>query len=212
MHFFPKSGLGEKCMHACSVCFSHVPQPVGCSLPGCSVHGILQARILEWIAAPFSRGSFQAGDWTWVSYVAGWLLYCWASEETPRKEHPSLNVKRQFRTVVSGTHTHTFKCIELVWNFWLLLQLLLMKKFTSYLMIWIHNQVHVSLKQLINLYPMPALFCWPINSPVGHSPYTFDYDTTSTEHFSSNALYWYWGQGLVEGRLGMMTNWLSFLN
>ena len=32
-------------------------QPMNCSLPGSSVHGILQARILEWVAIPFSRGS-----------------------------------------------------------------------------------------------------------------------------------------------------------
>ena len=31
--------------------------PMDCSLPGSSVHGILQARILEWVAIPFSRGS-----------------------------------------------------------------------------------------------------------------------------------------------------------
>ena len=36
--------------------------PVDCSLPGSSVHGILQARILEWAAIPFSRGSFQPRD------------------------------------------------------------------------------------------------------------------------------------------------------
>ena len=35
-----------------------VCDPMGCSLPGSSVHGILQARILEWVAMPFSRGSF----------------------------------------------------------------------------------------------------------------------------------------------------------
>ena len=40
--------------------FSHVRlfvTPVGCSLPGSSVHGIFQARVLEWVAIPFSRGS-----------------------------------------------------------------------------------------------------------------------------------------------------------
>ena len=42
-----------------------------CSPPGFSVHGILQERILEWIAIPFSRGSFWPSDWTWVSCIAG---------------------------------------------------------------------------------------------------------------------------------------------
>ena len=44
--------------------------PVDCSLPGSSVHGILQARILEWLAISFSRGSSQPRDRTWVSCVA----------------------------------------------------------------------------------------------------------------------------------------------
>ena len=41
-----------------------------CSL-GFSLHGILQARILEWVAIPFSRGSSWPTDWTQVSHVAG---------------------------------------------------------------------------------------------------------------------------------------------
>ena len=45
--------------------------PVDCSLPGSSVHGILQARILEWVAMPFSRGSSQPRDRTQVSCMAG---------------------------------------------------------------------------------------------------------------------------------------------
>ena len=44
--------------------------PMDCSLPGSSVHGILQARIVEWVAIPFSRGSFQTRDQTQVSYIA----------------------------------------------------------------------------------------------------------------------------------------------
>jgi len=42
-----------------------------CSPPGSSVHGILQARILQWVAMPFSRGSSQPRDQTWVSCIAG---------------------------------------------------------------------------------------------------------------------------------------------
>ena len=40
---------------------------MGCILPGSSVHGISQARILEWAASSFSRGSSWCRDWTWVS-------------------------------------------------------------------------------------------------------------------------------------------------
>ena len=43
--------------------------PMDCSLPGSSVHGILQARILERIAVPFSRGSSQPRDGTQVTLV-----------------------------------------------------------------------------------------------------------------------------------------------
>ena len=43
---------------------------VACSPPSSSVHGILQARILEWAAISFSRGSFQRRDWTYVSCTA----------------------------------------------------------------------------------------------------------------------------------------------
>ena len=48
--------------------------PGYCSPPGSSVHGILQARILEWIAIPFSKGSFQARDRTQVSCIASGFL------------------------------------------------------------------------------------------------------------------------------------------
>ena len=42
-----------------------------CSPPGSSVHGILRARILEWVAFPFSSGSSQLRDQTQVSHIAG---------------------------------------------------------------------------------------------------------------------------------------------
>ena len=45
--------------------------PMDCSLPDSSVHGILQARILEWIAISFSRGFSWPRNWTWVSCIAG---------------------------------------------------------------------------------------------------------------------------------------------
>ena len=51
--------------------------------PESSVHGILQARILEWVAVPFSRGSSpsQPGGWTRGSCIAGRLLTVWAPRE-----------------------------------------------------------------------------------------------------------------------------------
>ena len=55
-----------------------------CSMPGYCVHGILQARILEWIAIPFSRESFQPRDQTQVSYIAGRFFISWATREVPK--------------------------------------------------------------------------------------------------------------------------------
>ena len=46
-----------------------------------TVHGFLQARILEWVAFPFSRGSSQPRDWTQVSHIAGGFFTSWATRE-----------------------------------------------------------------------------------------------------------------------------------
>ena len=60
--------------------------PMDCSLPGSSVHGIFQTRILEWVATSFSRGSSQPRDRTHVSCVsciAGRFFTHWAMGEAP---------------------------------------------------------------------------------------------------------------------------------
>ena len=54
---------------------------MACSPPGSSVHGILQARILEWVAILFSREFSQPKDQTWVSHIAGrFFLICTTTE------------------------------------------------------------------------------------------------------------------------------------
>ena len=58
--------------------------PMDCSPPGSSVHGILQARMLEWVAIPFSRGSSQSRDWTWVSHNASRVFTIWATRTWSR--------------------------------------------------------------------------------------------------------------------------------
>ena len=52
-----------------------------CSQPGSSVHGILQARKLKWVAIPFSGGSSRPRDWTWVSCITGRCSTIWATRE-----------------------------------------------------------------------------------------------------------------------------------
>ena len=49
-----------------------------CSLLGSSDHGIIPARILEWVAISSSRGPSQPRDWTLVSCIGRWNLYHWA--------------------------------------------------------------------------------------------------------------------------------------
>ena len=56
--------------------------PMDWSPPGSSVHGILQARIQEWVAIPFSRGSFWPRDQIQVSCIAGRFFIVWATRET----------------------------------------------------------------------------------------------------------------------------------
>ena len=61
-----KSGVAQSCPTLCG--------PMDCSLPGSSVHGIFQARILEWVAIFFPRGSSRPRDWTLVSRIAGFTI------------------------------------------------------------------------------------------------------------------------------------------
>jgi len=67
-------------------CFSHSVvsdscNPMDCRPPESSVHEILQARILEWVAIPFFRGSSQLRDPTWVSCITGRFFTIWATKE-----------------------------------------------------------------------------------------------------------------------------------
>ena len=55
--------------------------PMDCSLPGSSVHGIFQASVLEQVAISFSRGSSPPRDWTRVSRIVGRRFTIWATRE-----------------------------------------------------------------------------------------------------------------------------------
>ena len=84
----PSNERGEECMCAKSLQFQSCPticDPVDYSLPGSSVHGILHARFLEWVAISSSRGSSWPKDWIHipcVSCTTGTFLTCWAIGET----------------------------------------------------------------------------------------------------------------------------------
>ena len=65
--------------------------PMDCSPPGSSVHGILQARILEWVAISFSMGSSWLRDQIQVSCIGRQMLYYWATWEARGKPDVGLN-------------------------------------------------------------------------------------------------------------------------
>ena len=71
-----KSEVTQSCLTLCD--------PMDCSLPGLSVPGIFQARVLEWVAVSFSRGSSQPRDWTRVSHIGGRCFNLWATREASK--------------------------------------------------------------------------------------------------------------------------------
>ena len=75
----PWSEVAQSCPTLCD--------PVDCGLPDSSVHGILQARVLEWGATAFSRGSSQPRDQTQVSRIGGRRFKLWATREAPSMCH-----------------------------------------------------------------------------------------------------------------------------
>ena len=79
--------------HLCAFCCcllvklcSTLCDPIDSTLPGSSVHGILQARILEWVAMPSSRGSSRPRNSTRVSCIGRQILYQWATREEQLKK------------------------------------------------------------------------------------------------------------------------------
>ena len=71
-------------------------RPMNCSLPGSSVHGISQARILEWVVSSFSGGSSWLKDWTRISRIGRQILYYW--------RHPGSPFQVNFYSVVNIIH------------------------------------------------------------------------------------------------------------
>ena len=60
--------------------------PMDYNPQGSSVHGISQARILEWVAIPLSKGSSWSRDWIRVSCIAGKFFTIWVTRETQVKD------------------------------------------------------------------------------------------------------------------------------
>ena len=77
-----KTEVAQSCWTLCD--------PMDCSPPSSSVHGIFQARVLEWVAISFSRGSSQPRDQIWVSCIASRHFTIWATMEAPWAQGTSL--------------------------------------------------------------------------------------------------------------------------
>ena len=73
MYIHLKVLVTQSCLTVCD--------PVDCSPPGSSVHGIFQAKILEWVAIPFSMVSSQPRDQTLLSYTGSRFFTIWATRE-----------------------------------------------------------------------------------------------------------------------------------
>ena len=102
-----------------SLCMCEVAQscptlcdPVDCSLPGSSLHGILQARILEWVAISFSRGSSQPRNGTWVSRIVGRCFNLWATI-IDYMTHPSVRWQVWLRLTIKGQKWTVARFLEI---------------------------------------------------------------------------------------------------
>ena len=94
------------CMYVCvAQSYLTLCNPMDYWPPSISVHGILQARILEWVAMPFSRGSFQPRDQTQVSCV-----FCITGRffTTEPLGKPQLNTTHPYKACSSLTYPPHF--------------------------------------------------------------------------------------------------------
>ena len=77
--------------------------PMDCSLPGSSIHGIFQARVLEWVAISFSRRSSQSKDWTQVSHIVGRRFTIRATREHTEANNTITVIKNTLEGINSRT-------------------------------------------------------------------------------------------------------------
>ena len=91
--------------------------PKDCSLPGSSVHGILQARILEWVAIPSSRGPSQPRDQTHISglfYIAGGFFTHQAIKRSNWQKDSKLEIHYISYLYIDSSLSSESGCIGLV--------------------------------------------------------------------------------------------------
>ena len=104
------SQVNQLCVFISHSVVSDSLQPMDCSPPDPSVHGIFQARILEWVAISFSRESSQPRDRTQVSHIAGRRFNLWAIREA--------YIRMYMHIYVFEKHTLKYECIYQVSRKW----------------------------------------------------------------------------------------------
>ena len=128
------------CVCTCAQLFPTFWDPMDCSQPCFSVHGIFQVRILEWVAMPSSRGSSWPMDWTHIScisYFGRWILYHWATWEAHRILVLSELTLRNFTFIILAYSQYTSRCTSLLvfytsfWDYFPFLNLSFESSFTA---------------------------------------------------------------------------------
>ena len=94
-----------------------------CNPMGYTVNWILQARILEWVAFPFSRGSSHLRDWAQVSHIAGGFFTVWAIRETKTYQTQNLSLKAKSTVLVSWNSKSTREMVLLTFNQYILVEI-----------------------------------------------------------------------------------------
>ena len=122
---FDKINKEESESEATQFCLT-LCDPMDCSLPGSSIHGIFQARILEWVVISFSRRSPQPRDWTWVSCIVGRCFTIWAKQSLEKWTNPGVVIMdtpvKLVKSTVILTYVSYVKYVEvctlltLIWH------------------------------------------------------------------------------------------------
>ena len=90
--------------------------PMDCSLSGSSIHGIFQARVLEWIAISFSGGSSQPRNRTRVSHIAGRCFTIWATREVSTVAKAVVNIRTEKSSLLLGYGIRSSTVFSLGWG------------------------------------------------------------------------------------------------
>ena len=130
--------------------------PMDCSLPGSSIHGIFQARILEWVAISFYRRSSRPRDWTQVSHIVGRRFTIWATRVAQMLHFPSPQPRSVDQLYCAWASQSKFSSVTLG-------HLIIIHQPTLYLSITfslsLSSQLHTNILATVNLGLITEIYC-----------------------------------------------------